>query len=112
VRSLNLIIAVVAAGLCMSLASAQAAPQPVISMLTKAHVGAVEDVGWRRRYYRRWGYPYTYYPPAYGYYYSPPAWLLRACLSSVSLLCAVSVLPTALRSLLLICGDVDGQEQV
>jgi hypothetical protein len=72
-RSLNLIIAVVAAGLCMSLASAQAAPQPVISMLTNAHFGAVEDVGWRRRYYRGWGYPYAYYPPAYGYYYPPPA---------------------------------------
>jgi hypothetical protein len=70
-RSLVFIIAMF--GGIVGLVPANAAPQPVISMLTNAHFGAVEDVGWRRRYYRGWGYPYAYYPPAYGYYYPPPA---------------------------------------
>ncbi len=44
---------------------------------------SVEEVGYWRRQYRRYGYPvpYAYYPPAYGYYappaayaYSPPAY--------------------------------------
>ena len=36
----------------------------------------VEEVGYWRRQYRRYGYPvpYAYYPPAYGYYASPPAY--------------------------------------
>jgi hypothetical protein len=35
----------------------------------------VEEVGYWRRQYRRYGYPvpYAYYPPAYGYYAPPPA---------------------------------------
>jgi hypothetical protein len=36
----------------------------------------VKNVGYRRRQYRRYGYPvpYAYYPPAYGYYAPPPAY--------------------------------------
>jgi hypothetical protein len=37
---------------------------------------SLEDVGYWRRHYRRYGYPqpYVYYPPAYGYYVPPPAY--------------------------------------
>ena len=50
-------------------------PQPMPGVATKVQVGPVQDVGWRRRYWR-YGYtaPYAYYPPAYGYYYPPPAY--------------------------------------
>jgi hypothetical protein len=43
---------------------------------TTFQVAAVERVGFRRRYYRRYGYPvpYAYYPPAYGYYVPPSAY--------------------------------------
>ena len=36
----------------------------------------VEEVGYGRRQYRRYGYPvpYAYYPPAYGYYVPPSAY--------------------------------------
>jgi len=36
----------------------------------------LEDVGYWRRHYRRYGYPtpYVYYPPAYGYYAPAPAY--------------------------------------
>jgi len=36
----------------------------------------LEDVGYWRRHYRRYGYstPYAYYPPAYGYYAPAPAY--------------------------------------
>lgn len=36
----------------------------------------LEDVGYWRRHYRRYGYPqpYGYYPPAYGYYAPAPAY--------------------------------------
>ena len=55
---------------------------------TNFQTSAVERVGFRRRFYRRYGYrvPYAYYPPAYGYYvppsayaYPPRNWLLPAC---------------------------------
>lgn len=60
---------------CMGLVSAKAAPQLMLGIAAKAQAGAVEDVGYRRRYYRRrYGPPYAYYPPAYGYYYPPPAY--------------------------------------
>lgn len=43
---------------------------------TNFQVSAVERVGFRRRFYRRYGYPmpYAYYPPAYGYYVPPSAY--------------------------------------
>ncbi len=36
----------------------------------------LEDAGYWRRQYRRYGYrgPYIYYPPAYGYYVPAPAY--------------------------------------
>jgi hypothetical protein len=36
----------------------------------------IEEVGWRRRWYRGYAYPvpYAYYPPAYTYYPPPPAY--------------------------------------
>ena len=39
-------------------------------------IATVERVGFRRRFYRRYGYPvpYAYYPPAYGYYVPPSAY--------------------------------------
>jgi hypothetical protein len=58
----------------ISLLPAKATPQLMQGMADKAQVGTVEEVGWRRRAYRRWGTPHAYYPPAYGYYYPPPAY--------------------------------------
>ena len=66
--------AMIAGVVCTGVAPARAAPQPVLGFTaTKVDVASVEDVGYRRRYYRRYGYPYAYYPPAYGYY-PPPAY--------------------------------------
>ncbi len=74
-RSLMFITALLPGAVCIAL-PAKAAPQPIPGIAAKAQIGAVEEVGWRRRYYRRWAYPvpYAYYPPAYGYYYPPPAY--------------------------------------
>lgn len=61
---------------CLGLVPARTAPQPMPGMTaTKAQAAALEDAGYRRRYYRRYGYPvpYAIYPPAYGYY-PPPAY--------------------------------------
>ncbi len=77
-RTFLLIIAMLAGVVCMGLTPAKAAPQPMPGMAAaKAQVAAVEDIGWRRRYYRRYGYPvpYAYYPPAYGYYVPPAAYV-------------------------------------
>ena len=43
---------------------------------TNIQATTVENVGYRRRFYRRYGYPvpYAYYPPAYGYYGPPSAY--------------------------------------
>ena len=43
---------------------------------TEMQVATVKNVGYRRRYYRRYGYPVPYanYPPAYGYYVPPAAY--------------------------------------
>jgi hypothetical protein len=79
-RSLVFIIAMLAGLLCIGLTHVKAAPQPTLGIAaTKAKVGPIEEIGWRRRYYRR-GYmvPYAYYPPAYGYYYPPPAYYAPA----------------------------------
>ena len=75
-RTVMLIAAMFAGALWMSpVPATAAAPQarPEIAA-AKAQVASVEEVGWRRRAYRRYGYPYAYYPPAYGYYYPPPAY--------------------------------------
>lgn len=72
--SLLFITAMLAGLLCMSPTPANAVPQPMPGIAAKTQIGAVEDIGWRRRAYRHYGAPYAYYPPAYGYYYPPPAY--------------------------------------
>ena len=75
-RSLVFVIAMLAGLLCIGPMHAKAAPQPTVGIAaTKVKVKSIEEIGWRRRYYRG-GYvaPYAYYPPAYGYYYPPPAY--------------------------------------
>ena len=73
-RSLVFIIAVFGGISCVGLVPANAGPQLMPGIAAKAEIGVAEKVGWRSRYYRRYGYPYAYYPPAYGYYYPPPAY--------------------------------------
>ena len=67
------IVGVVAWGLVPATATPLA-----ISGFSSQNVEAtlVEEVGYWRRQYRRYGYPvpYAYYPPAYGYYVPPPAY--------------------------------------
>lgn len=72
------ISAMIVGVVCIGIMSARAAPQPIPGITaTKAQAEPVEDVGYRRRYYRRYGYPmpYAYYPPAYGYYVPPPVYV-------------------------------------
>ena len=66
---------VIASVVCIGIAPVKASPSMPRIGTTNIHVGPVENVGYRRRYYRRFGYPmpYAYYPPAYGYYV-PPAY--------------------------------------
>lgn len=66
---------VIAGIVWMGVTPVEAAPSIPGSGSTNIHVVQVENVGYRRRYYRRYGYavPYAYYPPAYGYYV-PPAY--------------------------------------
>ena len=73
-RTILTMTAIVAGIACIGLTPARAAPQPMTGISSaEAHLGAVEDIGWRRRY-GRYGYPAPYaYPPAYGYY-PPPAY--------------------------------------
>lgn len=71
-----LFITAIVGVLCMGVVPATAAPQAMPGIAaTQAQVAPVENVGYRHRYYRRYGYPgpYAYYPPAYGYY-PPPAY--------------------------------------
>jgi hypothetical protein len=71
--SAAVIVGVVAWGLVPATATPLA-----ISGFSSQNVEAtlVEEVGYWRRQYRRYGYPvpYAYYPPAYGYYAPPPAY--------------------------------------
>lgn len=73
-RSLFFITTVLMGVVCPGPVPAKAGPQPTLGITAKAQGGAVENVVLGRRYYRRYGYPYAYYPPAYGYYYPPPAY--------------------------------------
>ena len=77
-RTVLFITAMLAGAVCMNLLPAKAPAQPMPGLAAaKAHFGVVEDVGWRRRYYRRYSYPgpYAYYPPGYGYYVPPAAYV-------------------------------------
>jgi hypothetical protein len=72
-RTVMFIAAMFEGGLCMSLVPATAAPPAMAGLAAaKAQSAALQEVGWRRRYWR-YGGPYAYYPPAYGYY-PPPAY--------------------------------------
>ena len=70
--------AVIAGVVWMGTAPANAAP-PSMSGIGNAsiQIATGERVGYRRRYYRRYGYPvpYAYYPPPYGYYVPPSVYV-------------------------------------
>jgi hypothetical protein len=73
-RTLVLSTAVIAGFVWIGMVPANAAPLSMSGIdNTNFKVGTVKNVGYWRRYYRRYGYPvpYTYYPPAYGYYVPP-----------------------------------------
>jgi hypothetical protein len=70
--------AVIAGVIWMGTAPSNAA-SPSMSGIGNTNIQAatVKNIGYRRRYYRRYGYPvpYAYYPPAYGYYVPPSAYV-------------------------------------
>src|SRR4029450_14103085 len=75
-RSVLFITTMLAGVWCISLVPVKAVAQPMpVVAAAKSQLAVVEEVGWRRRYYRRYAYPvpYAYYPPAYSYY-TPPAY--------------------------------------
>ena len=76
-RTFLSIIVMLAGAVWLSPVPAKAIPQPMPG-IAAAKFAPIEDVGYRRRYYRRNGYtaPYAYYPP-YGYY-PPPAYTYYA----------------------------------
>jgi hypothetical protein len=64
-------IAVIAVLVWIGTAPAKAAPRSMLEIgNTNVQLALIEQVGYWRRYYRRYGYPvpYAYYPPTYGYY--------------------------------------------
>ena len=67
--------AVIAGVVWIGITPAKAAPTLGIGN-ANVQVAPFENVGYRRRYYRRYGYPapYAYYPPPYGYYLPPAAY--------------------------------------
>jgi hypothetical protein len=90
--------AVIVGVVWMGTAPAEAAP-PSMSGIgnTSVQIATGERVGYRRRYYRRYGYPvpYAYYPPPYGYYVPPPgyAYPLRTSIT-LELLPRTAIIPT------------------
>ena len=76
-RTLVFSTAVIAGVVWIGMAPANAA-SPSMSGIdnTNIKVSTVRNIGYWRRYYRRYGYPvpYAYYPPAYGYYVPPAAY--------------------------------------
>ena len=76
-RTVLFTTAVIAGVIWVGTAPSNAEP-PSMSVIgnTGVQVAKGERVGYRRRYYRRYGYPvpYAYYPPPYGYYLPPPAY--------------------------------------
>ena len=68
-RTLLFGTAVIAGVVWIGLAPANTAPQSMPGIgNANIEAAAIKNVGYRRRYYRRYGYPvpYAYYPPAYG----------------------------------------------
>ena len=80
VKSMRTVVfsaAVIAGVVWMGIETANAAQQSVSGIgNTNIQAATVESVGYRRRFYRRYGYPvpYAYYPPAYGYDVPPAAY--------------------------------------
>jgi hypothetical protein len=69
------IIAMLTGVACTGVEAAKAVPLSGLVAPDAQLKSAIDEVGWRRRYYRRYAspVPYAYYPPAYGYY-PPPAY--------------------------------------
>ena len=69
------IVTMLTGAVCTGLEAAKAAPLPGVAAADAQLKSTIEEVGWRRRYYRRYAYPvpYAYYPPVYNYY-PPPAY--------------------------------------
>ena len=68
----------IAAVIGMGMAPAKAASLSTLAAgNTNIQVAPAENVGYRRRFYRRYGYPvpYAYYPPAYGDHAPPSAYV-------------------------------------
>ncbi len=56
-------------------APAWAQADKFVAMSPNIEAVPVEEIGYGRRHYRRYGYPLPYaYPPAYGYYVPPSAY--------------------------------------
>jgi hypothetical protein len=76
-RTLLFSVVVIAGLIWIGTAPANAAP-PLMSGIGKTNIQAatINNIGYRRRYHRWYGYPvpFTYYPPAYGYYVPPAAY--------------------------------------
>ena len=68
--------AVIAAVVWIGIGPVKAAPSVPRVATTNIHVAPVENVGYRRRYYRRYGYPvpHAYYPPAFDSSVPSPAY--------------------------------------
>ena len=77
---------VIAGVVWIGIAPSNAAP-PSMSGIgnTNIEVATVKNVGYRRRYYRQYGYPvpYAYYPPAYGHYVPPAAYVYPPAIAYV-----------------------------
>ena len=74
-RTIVLFLITVVAGVAyMGLETAKAVPLSAVALADARSKSAVEEIGWRRRWYRGYAYPvpYAYYPPAYTYYPPPP----------------------------------------
>ena len=75
-RRLLFSAAVIVGVVAWGLVPATATPLAISGFSSQNVEATVEEVGYWRRQYRRYGYPvpYAYYPPAYGYYAPPPAY--------------------------------------
>ena len=78
--SVLFIIAMLAVFACTGLEAAKAVPLSGVTVADVQSNPGIEEVGWRRRWYRGYAYPapYPYYPPAYTYYPPPPVYYAPA----------------------------------
>ena len=76
-RTVVFYTAVMAGFVWIGIAPGNAAPSSMSGIgKTTFKRATVKNIGYRRRYYRRYGYPVPYacYPPPYGYYLPPAAY--------------------------------------